>query len=91
MRCAMYFCLRLGIHQFMKDHLKITQYQLIEVLNGKLKALDGEVMIPYEECKDMSESEIEEKYHVSKAFAKYYKKNLKKGSDAYEGKEKTHW
>lgn len=66
----------------------IPAYRSVE---WQAKALDGEVMIPYEECKDMSESEIEEKYHVSKSFAKYYKKNLKKGSDAYEGKEKTHW
>lgn len=34
------------------------------------KALCAEVMIPYEESKGMSIVEIEEKYHVSQAFAK---------------------
>ncbi len=38
------------------------------------KALCAEVMIPYEETKTMSASEIENIYHVSKAFAKNRKK-----------------
>lgn len=65
----------------------IPAYRSVE---WQAKALDGEVMIPYEECKNMDEKEIIEKYHVSKSFAQYYKKNIGKGSDAYESKEKTH-
>ncbi|MGM9946504.1 hypothetical protein [Floccifex sp.] len=65
----------------------IPAYKSVE---WQAKALDGEVMIPYDECKNMPDYEIEEKYHVSKSFVKYFKKHIVKGSDAYEGKEKTH-
>lgn len=54
------------------------------------KALNGEVMIPYEECKNMTKDEIINKYHVSKSFADYYERKIKKGSGAYEGNKKTH-
>lgn len=38
------------------------------------KALCAEVMIPYDESKEMSAAVIAEKYHVSKAFARHRRK-----------------
>ncbi len=54
------------------------------------KALNGEVMIPYEECKNMTKEEIMNNYHVSEAFADYFDLRIRKGCDAYEGIKKTH-
>lgn len=66
----------------------IPAYQSVE---WQAKALNGEVMLPYEECKNMSENDIEKKFNVSKSSISYFKSNIAKGSDNHEGKEKTHW
>ena len=57
----------------------ISAYRSVE---WQAKALDGEVMIPYDECKNMSKKEIIKKYHVSDSFADYFDKKVRKGSDA---------
>lgn len=38
------------------------------------KALTAEIMIPYYESKEMNQKEIENNYHVSKAFARNRRK-----------------
>ena len=53
------------------DEKDIPTYCRVE---RQAKALCGEVMIPYEESRGMTAKMIEEKYHVSKAFAQVRRK-----------------
>ena len=53
------------------DEKDIPTYCRVE---WQAKALCGEVMIPYEESRGMTAKMIEEKYHVSKAFAQVRRK-----------------
>lgn len=61
------------------ENNELPAYSSVE---WQAKALNGEVMIPYDECKNMSKKEIIKKYHVSDSFADYFDKNVRKGSDA---------
>lgn len=63
----------------------IPAYESVE---WQAKALNGELMVPYDECKNMSDVEIEEKYHVSKSFVKYFKRQALKEGDVYDCKKK---
>ena len=56
----------------------IPAYRSVE---WQAKALNGEVMIPYEECKRMPKEMIIKKYHVSKSFADYFDMRIRKGCD----------
>ncbi len=57
----------------------IPAYRSVE---WQAKALNGEVMIPYDECKNMSKKDIIKNYHVSKSFVNYFDWKIRKGSDA---------
>ena len=54
------------IHARSFDDEELPRYCSVE---WQCKALTGEVMIPYNESRGMSEEQIIRKYHVSKAFA----------------------
>lgn len=55
------------------------------------KALAGEIMIPYDECKNLSIQEIRNRYHVSYSFAAYFDKNVRKKGGGYYESKKTHY
>lgn len=56
------------------DNYELSSYESVE---WQAKALCGELMIPYDESKHMSENEIMHKYHVSKDQAYYRINNIK--------------
>lgn len=74
-----YFLLDILIYKCSFENNELPAYSSVE---WQAKALNGEVMIPYDECKNMSKKEIIKKYHVSDSFADYFDKKVRKGSDA---------
>ena len=67
---------------------EIPAYRSVE---WQAKALCAEVMIPYEESIGMKIIHIQEKYHVSKAFASNRKKLERKEKENVKMNKKTYW
>lgn len=76
------FLFFIGYTPIYKCSLENNELPAYSSVEWQAKALNGEVMIPYDECKNMSKKEIIKKYHVSDSFADYFVKKVRKGSDA---------
>ena len=70
MKFAMCFSIKSDLHQCGREVLKIMKLPAYCSVEWQTKALCGEVMMPYEQTKNMTQREIMEKYQVSKGFAK---------------------
>lgn len=82
------FLFTIGFTPIYEMSFKNNSLPACKSVEWQAKALNGEVMIPYEECKNMSKNEIINKYHVSDASADYYIQKVKNGGDVYEIKKK---
>ncbi len=84
------FLFSIGFTPIYKRSFGNNELPAYSSVEWQAKALNGEVMIPYEECENLSKEIIIEKYNVSKGFADYFDKKVRKGGGAYESNEKTH-
>lgn len=71
------FLFKIGFTPIFERSFKNNELPAYCSVEWQAKALCAEVMIPYNEAKNMSVSLIEKTYHVSKSFAKNYLQLIK--------------